>query len=76
MLDIRSIISYAMNPKDADLFLQIYYKIGTYIKKADAVRICEIAGKENRDVLETAIRYGQLPDRTVQSCRLIRNHMK
>lgn len=76
VLDIRSIISYAMNPKDADLFLQIYYKIGTYIKKADAVRICEIAGKENRDVLETAIRYGQLPDRTVQSCRLIRNHMK
>lgn len=76
VLDIRNILEFAMNPKDADLFLQIYYKIGTYMKKADAVHICETAGRENRDVLETAIRYGQLPERTVQNCRLIKNHIR
>lgn len=46
------------------------------MKKADAIQICETAGRENRDVLETAIRYGQLPERTVQNCRLIKNHTR
>lgn len=76
VLDIRNIIGFAINPKDADLFLQIYYKIATYIKKADAVRICEMARRENRDVLETAVYYGQLPERTEQSSRTIKNHIR
>lgn len=76
VMDLRNIIRFAIDPKDADLFLKIYYKIATYIKKADAPRICETARQENRDVLGTAICYDQLPDRTEQSCRTIRNHLR
>ncbi len=74
--DIRNIIAFAMNPRDTAVFLQIYYKIATYIRKQDALRICEISEKEGRDIMEIALRGGQLPDRTVQSCRLIRMHLK
>ncbi len=74
--DIRNIIAFAMNPRDTAVFLQIYYKIATYIKKQDALRICEISERENRDIMEIALRNGQLPDRTAQSCRLIRMHLK
>ncbi len=76
MQDIRNIILFAMNPKDTDLFLQIYYKVSTYINKQEAVRICGISRQENREVLETAIRYGQLPDRTKESCKLISTHLQ
>ncbi len=74
--DIRNIIAFAINPRDTAVFLQIYYKIATYIKKQDALRICEISEREGRDIMEIALRGGQLPDRTVQSCRLIRMHLK
>ena len=74
--DIRNIIAFAINPRDTAVFQQIYYKIATYIKKQDALRICEISEREGRDVMEIALRNGQLPDRTAQSCRLIRMHLK
>lgn len=76
MQDIRNIIHFAMNPKDTELFLQIYYKVATYINKQEAVRICGISRQEDREVLETAIRYGQLPDRTKESCKLISTHLR
>lgn len=76
VLDIRNIMNFALNPADSELFLQIYYKIATYIRKQDVLHICEMNAKGGRDVLEDAIRYGQLPERTAQSCKLIRSHLK
>lgn len=74
--DIRNMICFAMNPKDTDLFLQIYYKVATYVNKQDAIRICEISRRENRDVLEAAVRYEQLSERTRKNCKLIKTHFK
>lgn len=74
--DIRNMICFAMNPKDTELFLQIYYKVSTYINKQDALRICEISRQEDRDVLETAIYYEGLPERTRKNCKLIKTHFK
>ena len=39
ILDIINIIKLAQNPMDTEAFLQIYYKIGTYLRKQDAIRI-------------------------------------
>lgn len=74
--DIRNIICFAANPKDTDIFLQIYYKVSTYISKRDALRICEISSLKSMNVLDAAVRYGELPGRTTQSCELIRTHLK
>lgn len=72
--DIRNMIRFAVNPKDTDLFLQIYYKLGTYISKQDAIHICEISRQGDRDVLESAVCYDRLSDRTRKSCKLIKTH--
>lgn len=74
--DIRNIICFAQNPEDTDLFLQIYYKIATYISRQDALRICEIARQENMAVLEAALLSGQLPSQTENSCRVIISQLK
>lgn len=74
--DIRNMLLFAVNPKDTDLFLQIYYKLGIYMNKQDAVRICEISRQGNRDVLETALCYDRLSDQTRKNCRLIKTHFR
>ena len=74
--DIRNIISFAENPGDTDLFLQIYYKISTYISRQDALCICGIAREKNMAVLEAAIGSGQLPYQTVNACKGIAAQLK
>ena len=74
--DIRNIIAFAINPQDTAAFLQIYYKIATYIRKQDALQICDASEREGRDIMEIALRNGQLPARTAQSCRLLQMHLR
>lgn len=74
--DICNVIRFAVNPKDAELFLQIYYKVSTYVNKQDALRICEISRREGREVLEVAVWDDGLSERTRKSCKLIKTHFK
>ena len=74
--DIRNIIAFAINPRDTAAFLQIYYKLATYIRKQDALQICDVSEREGRDIMEIALRNGQLPARTAQSCRLLQMHLR
>lgn len=74
--DIRNIILFALNPGDTELFQQIYYKISTYLNKQTALEICEISRMMGMDVLGAVLRYGDLQDRTKESCRIIRANLK
>ena len=47
ILDIINIIKLAQNPMDTEAFLQIYYKIGTYLRKQDAIRIARISEEKD-----------------------------
>ncbi len=75
VLDIQNIILFAMHPKDTDLFLQVYYKLSTYINKRNALRICKISKKKNMNVLAAAIRYGYLDERIEGSCREVMSNL-
>lgn len=74
--DILNIIRFAMNPKDTELFMQIYFKLNLYINKQNAIRFCEISGEKDMPVLEVAVRYGDFPDYTVRSIQEIRMHLE
>ncbi|MBQ6886855.1 MAG: ATP-dependent helicase [Lachnospiraceae bacterium] len=74
--DILNIIRFAMNPKDTELFMQIYFKINLYINKQNAMRFCEISAEKGMSVLEAAVRYGDFPDYTVRSIRDICMHLE
>lgn len=75
VLDIQTIILFALNPKDTDLFQQVYYKLSTYVKKQNVPHICEMSRKKNINVLKAAIRYGNLHESSEHSCMELMSHL-
>ena len=74
--DISNIIKLAANPKDTELFLQIYYKLNTYIRKQDALRIAELSREKDQPVWETALSYEGLDGYAKSSVRSLATHME
>ena len=58
--DLRQIIRFAQNPKDTDAFLQIYYKIGLYISKAEAQEAARFSRESGKSVLRVLEEDGDL----------------
>lgn len=76
VLDIVNIISFAMNQYDTELFMQIYYKIGTYMNKATALEACRYSEKERVSVLEAALRFCKMPAGTQKSVKSMQTHLQ
>lgn len=76
VVDIQNIIHFAENPKDTDLFLQIYYKIGTFMNKAAAVEACQISAERDLPVLDAALRFCSIPAGTQRSCKSMQTHLE
>ena len=76
VIDISNIIKLAADPQNTDLFLQIYYKLGTYLRKQDAHKIADISRKQKLSVWEAALQYGDLDGYVKGSISAIQTHMK
>ena len=74
--DISNIIKLAANPKDTELFLQVYYKLNTYIRKQDALQIAEQSREKGQSVWETAFSYEGLDGYAKSSVRSVATHME
>lgn len=73
---VLNIMKLAMHPKDAETFLQVYYKINTYIRKEDALQIARISETQDISVWNAAVRYHGLSDYTMSSVQNTRMHMQ
>ena len=73
--DIRNIILFAADTTNAELFLQIYYKLQFFIKKADAEAICAQAKREEISVFDAALSYYGEGDWTAGKVKAMRTHM-
>ena len=76
VLDIINIIKLAQNPMDTEAFLQIYYKIGTYLRKQDAIRIARISEEKGIPVLDVASEDPDLNGHVLGSVRSMRTHLQ
>ena len=76
VLDIENIMRLAIEPDNVEAFRQVYYKIGTYLKKQDAFEICEISRQRGIPVLDAAIDFAGLVEHTRSSLRAVRTHLK
>lgn len=76
VLDVLNIMKLAMHPKDAETFLQVYYKINTYIRKEDALQIARISETQDISVWNAAVRYHGLSDYTMNSVQNTRMHIQ
>ena len=74
--DILNVFRLAVNPYDTDAFLQIYYKIGTYMKKTDALQAVHISMEKDLPVLDAAVEYGGLNGHAAGSTKSVRTHLK
>ena len=76
VLDICNVIRLAENPLNSELFLQLYYKLGTYLRKQDAQSIAEISQLEGLSVWDVALKHGGLNAYTKGKVRAIQTHMR
>ena len=74
--DISNIIKLAADPKNTDLFLLIYYKLNTYIRKQDALQIAELSREKNLSVWETALSYEGLDGYAKGNIKSVATHME
>ena len=76
VVDISNIIRFSLDPLDTELFLQIYYKMKTYLSKALAEQACYESRKHKLPVIDAALRYCNLPKGTVSSLQELKDHLK
>lgn len=76
VVDLVNVIQFAMHPKDTELFLQIYYKLGIFLRRQDALRIVEISKEKNMELLDAAINYGNLDPYLVKKLETSRSELR
>lgn len=76
VIDIENIIQFAADQTDTELFMQIYYKIGTYMSRRVALEACRISQEKNISVLEVALHFVEMPAGTQKSVKEMQTHME
>lgn len=76
VLDIQNIIRFAMNPKDTELFMQIYYRLKLFFRKEDALNYTNISKEKDIPVWDAILQYGNLEEYQQNYVRSLRCQMK
>lgn len=74
--DLTCVLRLAIDPYDTEAFLQVYYKLGTYIKKADAQNIAELSRQRHMPVLDAALECGRLNAHALAGTKTLRTHLR
>ena len=75
VLDVQNIIRFAMDPKDTELFMQIYYRLKLFFNKKDALRYAQISQEKDMEVLDAALKYGNLEKYQEDKIRNLKRQM-
>lgn len=75
VVDIANILKFALNPSDAALFMNIYFKFQTYLRKPDAEKMIYIADRKHIGILDAAESI-DLNGRVLGNVRALRTHFR
>lgn len=75
VLDVQNIIRFAMDPKDTELFMLIYYRLKLFFNKKDALRYAQISQEKDMEVLDAALKYGNLEKYQEDNIRNLKRQM-
>lgn len=75
VLDVQNIIRFAMDLKDTELFMQIYYRLKLFFNKKDALRYAQISQEKDMEVLDAALKYGNLEKYQEDNIRNLKRQM-
>ncbi|WP_035769820.1 ATP-dependent helicase [Butyrivibrio sp. NC2002] len=75
VMDVVSFLRFLIDPYDSELFMKIYFKCGTYLKKSEAEMLCRMAANSNMSILDAVEETEMLGARVKQKCRSLRTHL-
>jgi DNA helicase-2/ATP-dependent DNA helicase PcrA len=73
--DISAIIRFALDPYDTDAFMQIYYKLTTYLNKATALAMVNLCKEGHGSVWDALDLLDGINGGTRKSCRAVQSQM-
>jgi DNA helicase-2/ATP-dependent DNA helicase PcrA len=75
VVDVINMLEFSQRPADPELFMKIYFKFQTYLRKPDAEAMCYIADREHSGILDAA-EYIEINKRVLGNCRSLRTHFR
>ncbi len=75
VMDVTNMLKFALSPSDPELFMKVYFKFQTYLKKPEAEEMCYLADKNHSGILD-AVELLNINKRVLGNCRSIRTHFK
>ena len=75
VVDVTNILKFALNPSDSALFMNVYFKFQTYLRKPDAEKMCHIADAKHSGILDAAEAI-DLNKRVLGNVRSLRTHFR
>ncbi|MDO4966966.1 MAG: ATP-dependent helicase, partial [Lachnospiraceae bacterium] len=74
--DVTNIMRFAIDPYNTDLFMRIYFKCQTYLKKNQAEQLCRISTDRNIPVLEAAQYASGINGMVMGKCKALATHLR
>ncbi len=74
--DVTNIMRFALDPYNGELFLKIYFKCQTYLKKKQAEELCEISTQRHIPILEAAEYSDNISSMVLGKCRAFGTHLR
>ncbi len=74
--DVTSIIKFAFDPGNTELFLRIYFKCQTFLRKDQAEQLCRISARKRIPVLEAVDYADGINGLVTGKCRALATHLK
>ena len=75
VLDVAAIVRFAYDPYDTDAFMQIYYKMTTYLRREEAQMLCAIARSQGVSVWDALELAEGIGGGTLKSCRAVQGEL-
>ena len=74
--DVTNIMRFALDPNDTELFMRIYFKCQTFLKKAQAEKMCRISEQQEIPVLAAAEYVDSINGMVKGKCRALATHLR
>ena len=75
VVDVVNMLTFALRPADPELFMKIYFKFQTYLRKPDAEAMCYEADMEHCGILDAAENV-DINKHVLGNCRSLRTHFR
>ena len=75
VVDAVNILKFCLNPSDPELFMRIYFKFQTFLRKPDAEAMCRIADDRHIGILDAA-EYVDIDKHVLGNVRALRTHFR